>query len=108
TQRRVLDGQRVPASAKLVSVFEPHTAIIRRGKAHLPVEFGRKTVLDEVDGGLITRFGVLAGNAPDAPELRTRLAEHQARFRQAPAVLTADRGFFSLANKRLAHYPRRG
>ena len=102
TQRRVLDGQRVPASAKLVSVFEPHTAIIRRGKAHLPVEFGRKIVLDEVDGGLITRFGVLAGNAPDAAELPTSVAQHQARFGQAPAVLTADRGFFSLANAQLA------
>ena len=108
TRRRVLDGQRVPASAKLVSVFEPHTAIIRRGKAHLPVEFGRKIVLDEVDGGLITRFGVLAGNAPDARELPTSLAQHQARFGQAPAVLTADRGFFSLANKQLAHDLRIG
>src|SRR3990170_4386062 len=32
-RRRVLEGQRVPASDKLVSVFEPHTAIIQRGKA---------------------------------------------------------------------------
>ena len=45
----------------------PHTAIVRRGKAHLPAEFGRKIVLDEVDGGLITRYAVLTGNPPDAP-----------------------------------------
>src|SRR5690348_4197454 len=31
-ERRVLRGESVPATAKLVSVFEPHTAIVRRGK----------------------------------------------------------------------------
>jgi transposase, IS5 family len=64
TERRVLQGETVPASAKLVSLFEPHTAIVRRGKAHLPAEFGRKIVLDEVDGGLITRYAVMVGNPP--------------------------------------------
>ena len=103
TERRVLHGESVPASAKLVSLFEPHTAIVRRGKAHLPAEFGRKIVLDEVDGGLITRFAVMAGNPPDAPELPTSLAQHQTRFGRAPAVLTADRAFFTLANDQLAH-----
>ena len=32
TERRVLHGESVPASAKLVSLFEPRTAIVRRGK----------------------------------------------------------------------------
>src|SRR5438876_6059046 len=71
TERRVLHGESVPASAKLVSLFEPHTAIVRRGKAHVPAEFGRKVVLDEVDGGLVTRYVVLVGNPPEAPELPT-------------------------------------
>jgi IS5 family transposase len=108
TERRVLDGENVPASAKLVSLFEPHTAIVRRGKAHVPAEFGRKIVLDEVDGGLVTRYVVLAGNPPDAPELPTSLAHHQARFAHAPAVLTADRAFFTLDNEQLARDLRIG
>ena len=54
--------ERMPASAKLVSLFEPHTAIVQRGKAHVPAEFGRKIVLEEVDGGLVTRYAALAGN----------------------------------------------
>jgi transposase, IS5 family len=103
TERRVLHGESVPASAKLVSLFEPHTAIVRRGKAHVPAEFGRKIVLDEVDGGLVTRYAVLAGNPSDAPELPTSLAHHQACFAHAPAVLTADRAFFTLDNDQLAH-----
>ena len=102
-ERRVLRGETVPASAKLVSLFEPHSAIVRRGKAHLPAEFGRKIVLDEVDGGVITRYAVLAGNPPDAPELPTSLAQHLTRFGRAPAVLTADRAFFTLENDQLAH-----
>ena len=31
TQRRVLDGEIVPASEKLVSLFEPHADIIVKG-----------------------------------------------------------------------------
>jgi len=102
TQRRVVDGESVPASAKLVSLFEPHTAIVRRGKAHLPAEFGRKIMLDEVEGGLVTRYAVLAGNPPDAPELPTSLAHHQVCFEHAPTLLTADRAFFTLDNDQLA------
>ena len=81
---------------------------MRRGKAHLPAEFGRKIVLDEVDGGLITRYAVLVGNPPDAPELPTSLAHHQTRFGRAPAVLTADRAFFTLNNDQLARDLRIG
>jgi IS5 family transposase len=101
--RRVLHGESMPAAAKVVSLFEPHTAIVRRGKAHLPAEFGRKIMLDEVDGGLITRYAVLVGNPPDAPELPTSLVHHQACFSHVPDVLTADRAFFTLENDQLAH-----
>jgi IS5 family transposase len=102
-ERRVLHGESVPASAKLVSLFEPHTAIVRRGKAHLPAEFGRKVMLDEVDGGLVTRYVVLVGNPPDAPELPNSLRHHQAVFDHAPGVLTADRAFSTMDNEQLAH-----
>ncbi len=102
TERRVLHGESVPASSKLVSLFEPHTAIVRRGKAHVPAEFGCKVVLDEVDGGLVTRYVVQVGNPPEAPELAHSLAHHQAAFARAPAVLTADRAFSTLDNEQLA------
>jgi len=55
TRRRVLAGEAVPAGEKVVSLFEPHTSIIRRGKAGRPTEFGRKVWLDEVEGGIISR-----------------------------------------------------
>jgi IS5 family transposase len=102
-ERRVLRSEALPASAKLVSPFEPHTAIVRRGKAHLPAEFGRKIMFYEVEGGLVTRYAVLAGNPPDAPEPPTSLAHRQTCFGQVPTVLTADRAFFTFDNERLAH-----
>jgi transposase, IS5 family len=60
-------------------------------------------MFDEVEGGLVTRYAVLAGNPPDAPELPLSLEHHQACFCQVPTLLTADRAFFTLDNERLAH-----
>jgi len=54
TVRRVFEKEQVPAADKLVSLFEPHTDIIKRGKAGKPVEFGHKVWLDEVDGGIVS------------------------------------------------------
>jgi len=46
--RRVLEGQKVPAAEKLLSLFEPHTQIIPRHKGGADVEFGRTVVVNEV------------------------------------------------------------
>lgn len=101
-ERRVLRGEPLPATEKILSLFEPHTAVIRRGKARAPAEFGRKVVLDEVDGGLVTRYAVLAGNPADADSLPASVAHHEAQFGHPPRVVAADRGFHAAANERLA------
>ena len=102
TTQRVLDGQPVPARQKLVSLFEPHTAIIRRGKFQAPVEFGRVVWLDEVDGGIVSRYDILPGNPADADQLKHSLAHHRQTFGQSPHLLTADRKVYSPANEALA------
>jgi len=102
TRRRVLGDEAVPASEKVVSIFEPHTAIIRRGKAGKPTEFGHKIWLDEVDGGIITRATVLEGNPPEAPELPTSIAHHRRLFGHAPTLVTADRGLDDPDNEEAA------
>jgi transposase, IS5 family len=56
THRRVFEGEQVSAVEKLLSIFEEHTAIIRRGKARKQTEFGRKVWLSEVDGGIVSGF----------------------------------------------------
>jgi IS5 family transposase len=52
--RRIVPGEQVPASEKIVSIFEEHTDIIRRGKESHPVEYGHKVWLNEVEGGLVS------------------------------------------------------
>lgn len=103
TTRRVLEDQKVPASDKIVSLFEPHTAIIQRGKAapH-ETEFGRKLWYGEVDGGLVSEYRVLKGNPPDDRQWTPSLKHHQKLFHHPPKVATADRGVFSPENEQIA------
>ena len=102
TLRRVFAGEALPASEKVVSLFEPHTAIIRKGKPGKPVEFGRVVWLDEVEGGLVSRYAVLEGNPPEEAELMPSLAHHEHVFGKPPRLLAGDRGVYSPENERSA------
>ena len=99
TIRRVFKDEKVPAEEKIVSIFEPHTAIIRRGKAGKPVEYGRKVWLDEVEGGIVTRWKVLDGNPSDKLQWVPSLDAHQQLFGKPPTQASADRGVFSASNE---------
>jgi IS5 family transposase len=101
-ERRVLHGERVPAAEKVVSLVEPHTAIIPRHKAGHTVEFGRKLWLGEVDGGIITDMQVLDGASPDSPQVVPTLNRHQRQFGRPPDLLTGDRGCSTPAVRREA------
>jgi transposase, IS5 family len=94
-RRRVLEGERVPNSEKLFSLFEPHTDLIKRGKAQTPVEFGHKVFLAESAHGLITDYRVLDGNPIDETEVAPSLARHHELFAAPLDLYAADRGFFS-------------
>ena len=99
TIRRVLHQEKVPAREKIVSVFEPHSDIIRRNKAHKPTEYGHKVWLDEVDGGIVTRWDVLDGNPNDDRQWLPSLDHHIERFGKAPKQASADRGVHSSYNE---------
>lgn len=103
TRRRVIQGETVPASEKLVSLFEPHTQIIKRQKPGKPVEFGRKLWLEEVEGGIVSGYRVLDEPGQDAPHFPQSLVDHQRRFGKPPGLVAGDRGVFSPTNERLAH-----
>jgi len=99
TVRRVFQEEQVPASEKIVSLFEPHSAIIRRQKAGKPTEFGRKVWLDEVEGGIVTRWEVLEGNPSDTEQWQPALDHHSAQFGQPPYQASGDRGLYSPDNE---------
>jgi IS5 family transposase len=65
--RRVLREEQVPAAEKVLSLFEEHTMIITRRKVGKPREYGRKVLLDEVDGGIISRYEVLSEAGREHP-----------------------------------------
>ncbi len=101
TTHRVLEGRQVAAGDKIVSLFEPHTAIIQRGKsAPKETEFGRKLWYSEVDGGLISEYRILKGNPPDADQWLGSLQQHRKVFGHPPKLATADRGVFSPLQRR--------
>ncbi len=72
----MLQGEQVPADEKLVSLFEPETAVIRKGKLSKPTEYGRMIWLDEVEGGIISRYEVLVGNPSDSLQVQPSIAQH--------------------------------
>src|SRR5437764_30978 len=94
TRSRVLAGKKVSSDQKMLSLFEPHTRAIPRHKGGALVEFGRQVVLDEVEGGIVTRYEILEhphehGQAIEAVQ------HHQKVFEHPPNLLTADRGVHS-------------
>ena len=102
--RRVLHGEAVPAQEKVVSLCEPHTQIIRRGKpGPRETEFGHKINYAEVDGGFLSDWHLIAiGNPPDEQWLPEILPRHCSRFGHAPRVRAGDQGGFAPATERVA------
>jgi len=97
--RRVLHGEAVPASEKLLSLFEPHTQAIRRHKPGKLTEFGRKVLLDETEGGIVSHYAVLDSVGLEHPHFVASLDAHQARFGRAPDLVAGDRGLYTPENE---------
>ena len=96
TQRRVINGERVPAADKIVSLFEPHTDIIVKGGRD--VQYGHKLTLSSGASGLILDVIVEDGNPADTVCLLPLLQRHIAHYGQPPRDLAADGGYASAAN----------
>jgi IS5 family transposase len=101
--RRVLQGEQVPATEKIVSIFEVHTDVIRRGKEAKPVEYGHKLWLNEVEGGVVSHYRILEGNPSDEQQWQPSLKAHIQTFQIAPVQASADRGLSSDPNEKLAY-----
>src|SRR5260370_19211834 len=99
TQARIFQAQtRHPD--KILSLFEPHSVVIRKGKAHKPNEFGRLVRIDEVENGLVSNYAVAPGNLCDQQQWVPALEAHVERFGRAPRLAAADRGFWNSAKEK--------
>jgi IS5 family transposase len=90
-QSRVLDGRPVASTEKVLSLFEPHTRVVKRGKVGAAVEFGRQVMLDEVEGGIVTRFHVLADSESECHQALPAIQHHRTMFKHPPWLVTGDR-----------------
>jgi len=94
TKARVLGGD-TRAANKLVSLFEPTTEIIRKGKANKPTEFGKLVKIQEAEAQIITAYEVYARRPSDSEVLVPAICAHQQRLGRVPDLVVADPGFYS-------------
>lgn len=96
TRRRVIAGETLPPSEKIVSIFEEHTDIIR--KDHRDTYYGHKVCLTTGGSGLITDCQVLDGNPADST-LAEQVVDRQIEILgKVPRQVAYDGGFTSRAN----------
>ncbi len=92
-RRRALDGEKVPNSDKVFSIFEHHTELIMRGRRGKPIEFGHKVLLTQSKQKFITDYVVLEKNRSDNELLPLVLERHEERYGSRPESVAADKGF---------------
>jgi transposase, IS5 family len=101
TRARIFNGQ-TRSEGKILSLFEEHSAIIRKGKLDKPTEFGRLVRLDEVENGIISGYAIAVGNPADPQQWVPALEKHRQTFGGPPQLVAADRGFWSSGNEKWA------
>ena len=84
---------------KLVSLFEPHTEVIRKGKAAKPTEFGKMVKIQEAEAQIVTHYEVYAERPSDCDLLLPAIAVHEELLGRKPYLVTADAAFFSQRNE---------
>jgi len=99
TRMRIFAGD-TKAPGKIVSLFEPHTEIIRKGKASKPNEFGKLVKIQEAENQIVTHFEVYAERPADSTLLLSSLQVHQQRLGRIPRMVAADAGFYSRENEK--------
>ena len=96
TRRRVIYGEKVPASEKVVSFFEDHTDIIEKGQRE--IVYGHKVFLTGGKSGLILDCRIERGNPADTDLFIPLLERQKYLYGRAPLQTAADGGFASLDN----------
>lgn len=102
TRARICRGD-TQFPGKLLSIFEPHAAPIRKGKAHKSTEFGGLVQIDEVEHGFVSDYQIFDGNPADTTMLIPAIERHKRNFGRPPRKVAADRGFWSLKNEEDAY-----
>lgn len=98
TKARIFGGL-TKLQDKIVSLFEPQTEIIRKGKAGKPNEFGKLVQLQEAENQIITHYEVYDHRPADQRLLIPAVETHQRKLGRVPRLVAADAGYYSRANE---------
>ena len=98
TRQRVIEGD-THVKNKVLSMFEPETEVIRKGKASKPNEFGKMVKIQEAENQIVTDYEVYVERPSDSDLLTPSIEKHIGTFGGAPHLVAADAGFFSAANE---------
>jgi IS5 family transposase len=101
TKARIFDGE-TRSEGKILSLFEPSTEVIRKGKAGKPNEFGKMVKLQEAENQIVTDFEVCQQRPSDSDLLIPSIESHQQKLGCAPRLVAADAGFYSASNEAVA------
>jgi transposase, IS5 family len=101
TRARLVGGD-THAPDKVLSVFEPHTVTIRKGKISKPNEFGTLVTIQESEHQIITAYEVHLRRPADVTLWTPALDRHQVIFGRSPDLAAGDRGFSSATNEQAA------
>jgi transposase, IS5 family len=101
TRARIFRGD-TRSEGKIVSLFEPATEIIRKGKAGKPTEFGKMVKLQEAENQIVTAYEVYGRRPSDCDLLIGAIDTHRARLGRIPRLVAADAAFYSAANEAAA------
>jgi transposase, IS5 family len=96
TERRIIRGEKVTASEKVVSFFEEHTDIIVKGRRD--TQYGHKVFLSGGASTMILDCMIERGNPADSECYRQMLERHTNHFGRMPRQIAADGGFASCGN----------
>jgi IS5 family transposase len=101
TRARIFRGD-TRAEGKILSLFEPSTEIIRKGKAAKPNEFGKMVKLQEAEDQIVIDYEVYDRRPSDSDLLITAVETHRAMLGRVPHLVAADAAFYSAKNEAAA------
>jgi len=101
TRARIFRGD-TRAEGKILSLFEPSTEIIRKGKAAKPNEFGKMVKLQEAEDQIVIDYQVYDRRPSDSDLLIAAIETHRAVLGRLPHLVAADAAFYSAKNEAAA------
>jgi IS5 family transposase len=94
-------GGNTHVDGKIVSVLEPSTEVIGKGKAGKPAGFGKMVKVQEAENQIVTDYEVYDQKPGDTDLLVPAMERHEELTGRTPDLVAADNGFSQQRTKPL-------